>query len=102
MTARNTRVHTDAVIPIGNLTLETDNGAVTLTIPDGASGITFQNLGTGGSYASFTGTMAAGGLGFKFGTARETVWFGTQIDYVYLWLHDDDTIVYQWLAPVAY
>lgn len=101
--SRNTRLHPDAVIPIGSLTVETTDGAVTLTVPDGASGIIMQNLATNGSYWNLTAAMSGANQGFKFGTSRELVWFNPkQVGSVYLYLHASDSIVYQFVAPVAY
>jgi len=101
MTTRNTRVHPDAVIPIGSMTLEADTGAATLAVPDGASGILMQNLAANGSYWSFE-AMTDVDQGFKFGTDLEKVWFNAQTENVYLFVHASDTIVYQFVAPVAY
>ena len=101
MTTRNTRLHPDAVIPVGAIDVETDTGAVTLTVPTGASGIIMQNLAANGSYWSFS-AMTDVDQGFKFGTDIERVWFNGQTSSIYLFLHADDSIVYQFVAPVAY
>lgn len=101
MVTRNTRLHPDALIPIGNTTVDTTNGSVSLTVPTGASGIIMQNLGTAGSYWSFQ-LMSGSATGFKFTTAKEVVWFSSQIPTIYLWLADADSVVYQFVAPVSY
>jgi hypothetical protein len=97
----NTRQHPDALIPVGNCTVDTTNGAKELEVPVGASGIIMQNLATNGSYWSFQ-AMESAATGFKFGTGRETVWFNHQTSSIFLFLHNDDSIVYQFVAPVAF
>jgi hypothetical protein len=100
--SNNTRIHPDALIPVGDCTLVTTNGAVTLTVPDEASGVLMQNLATNGSYWNTSATMTGVDQGFKFDASPLLMWFTSQTPYVYLYLHDDDTIVYQFVAPVAY
>lgn len=101
--SRNTRLHPDGVTPVGSTTVETTDGAVTLTVPEGASGIIMQNLSTNGSYWALDAAMSAADTGFKFGTGRELVWFNPkQVPSVFLYLHASDSIVYQFVTPVAY
>jgi len=100
--ARNTRVHPDTIIPLAPAVLETTNGAVALTRPVGASGIMFQSLTANTSYWSTT-AMTAPLQGFSIRTSRQVIWFNPSgVAAVHLWLHDDDTVIYQWVAPVAY
>lgn len=101
MTTRNTRLHPDAIIPVGAVAVETDTGAATVAVLTGASGIIMQNLAANGSYWSFE-AMTGADEGFKFGTDIERVWFNGQTENIYLFLHADDSIVYQFVAPVAY
>ena len=103
MTTRNTRLHPDAVIPVADAVVETDDGATTVAVPTGASGIMIQNLAANGSYWSFDGAMTGADEGFKLGSTRELIWFSpTHVTNVYLYLHANDSVIYQFVAPAAY
>ena len=103
MAKTNTRIHPDAVCPIGTGTVLTTYGSTTLTVPDYASGIMFQSLTANASYWSVDAAMDGTGQGFKISTFRELIWFNPfQLSSIYLFLHDDDSVVYQFIAPVAW
>ena len=100
---RNTRLHPNATVPVADAVVEDTNGAVTLTVPAGASGIMFQNLGANSSYWSLDGAMSAVDTGFKISTMRQAFWFSpVDVTSIYLFLHNDDLVIYQFVAPVAY
>lgn len=100
---RNTRIHPNAIIPLADAVVETTDGAVTVAVPTGASGIMLQNLGSNASYWTVDGAMSGAGEGFKLGTIREVFWFSpSHVTNIYLYLDAADSVIYQFVAPVAY
>lgn len=100
---RNTRLHPNAIIPVAEHFVETTEGSVPLTVPTGASGIMFQQIGGNDAYWSVDGEMSNPGEGFKISTFREVFWFSpSHVQTIYLYLESGNYVVYQFVAPVAY
>jgi hypothetical protein len=113
MTIRNARLHQNAIVPVGSLTTLTDNGATTLAVPTGATGIILQgNWASGTAYAeandgiywSITAVQSAADQGFSLSTVNEpyTLWFDPVVTTsIYLWLVDNAVVHYQFVAKAG-
>ena len=109
---RNQRLSQDAVVPVGNTTILTTNGATTLAVPVGASGIMMEGLWASTSYVkaddavywSVSAAMTAVDQGFSLSNVREPfiLWFDpVAVPYIYMWLVNNATCVYLFLAKAG-
>ena len=112
MTIRNARIHRDAIVPVGNVTTLTDNGATTLAVPTGATGIMMQGSLAGASYVeaddgiyySLTAVQTAAGEGFSLGSTLEVTQLmldPVQTPSVYVWLVDNAELTYLFITKAG-
>jgi hypothetical protein len=110
MTIRNARLHPDAIVPVGDTTVLTANGATTLTVPAGATGVILQGQWASGTayaaandgiYWSITAVQSEAGTGFALDTVNTPflLWFNpVETESVYLWLVDNAVLTYLFVA----
>ena len=113
MTIRNARLHPHAFVPVGDIVVLTDNGATTLTVPAGATGIILQGAWSSGTsyvaandaiYWSVTAVQTAAGEGFSLDTVNTplTLWFDpVATESIYLWLVDSATLTYLFITKAG-
>jgi hypothetical protein len=112
MTIRNARIHRDAIVPVGVVTTITTNGATTLAVPTGATGIMMQGSFAGASYVeaddaiyySLTAVQTAAGEGFSLGSTSEVTQFffdPVQTPSVYVWLVDNAELTYLFISKAG-
>jgi hypothetical protein len=113
MTIRNARIHRDAIVPIGSVTALTTNGATTLTVPTGATGIILQGAWMSGTsyaaandaiYYSLTAVQTAAGEGFALGSdlgVTQLMFDPVQTPSVYVWLVDNAELTYLFITKAG-
>ena len=112
MTIRNTRLHPDAFVPVGNVTTLTTNGATTLTVPSGATGIMMQGSLAGASYVaaddgiyySLTTVQTAADEGFSLPQDLEITkitFDPVQTPSIYVWLVDNAKLTYLFITKAG-
>jgi hypothetical protein len=112
MTVRNVRLHPDAIVPVGNVTTLTTNGATTLTVPSGATGIMMQGSLAGASYVeaddgiyySLTTEQTAADEGFSLCTDLEitrVMFDPVQTPSIYGWLVDNAELTYLFITKAG-
>jgi hypothetical protein len=112
MPIRNSRIHPDAIVPVGNVTTITTNGATTLTVPSGATGIMMLGSIAGASYVaaddgiyySLTTVQTAADEGFSLGTSEEVtkIMFDlVQTQSIYVWLVDNAELTYLFITKAG-
>jgi len=112
MTIRNARLHHDAFVPVGVVTVLTDNGATTLTVPTGATGIMMQGSVAGESYVadddaiyySLTTVQTAADEGFSLPQDLEVTRImidPVQTPSIYVWLVDNAELTYLFITKAG-
>ena len=113
MPIRNVRLRPDAIVPVGNVTTLTTNGATTLTVPTGATGIMMQGSWAGTSYVaaddgiyySLTTVQTAADEGFSLGSDIEEITRlmldPVQTPSIYVWLVDNAELTYLFITKAG-
>lgn len=107
------RIHRDAYAQVATDAQVTANGATTLTVPAGATGIKMSNVlayatsfATNGATYSLYEALAGLDEGMPIaqpnagGDLETVVWFGAGQKYVYLFLSNPATVNYCFIRPI--
>jgi hypothetical protein len=108
----NSRIHHDAIVPVGNVTTLTTNEATTLTVPTGATGIMMQGSLAGASYSeaddgiyySLTTVQTAADEGFSLCTDLEITKImvdPVQTPSIYVWLVNNAELTYLFVTKAG-